>query len=302
MQRGRSPATMNSLLEDAPRNRDRLRRRSRQPGQEDGRDPLVGKGWFNLACAGTARLPARCTCSATPRRAASRPTARPLKHADARAADRDAEGDHNGGLLRRRPRVDRGRDRGCGRTDSGQGWFQYPSADIVAAPDSKGILEAIRGPPNRRALPEPPPRRLPEPPAPLSGVDTSAGATCRPSNGPSWSRSARPRRSCTRRHRPDRHRPDRDRLGADTAVRRRVGRSVDETGGQIARPAPRRRRSLGEQREACGRREVLQSGRVQPRSARRACGPGLPARRRRSRIPAPDSTGRCASQSAAGAA
>jgi hypothetical protein len=117
------------------------------------------KGWFNLACAGTAPFKMHMlrhtragsvTPDGTPRN-----TTLPQRTAMLKAITADYCGD------------------GRGWTGDGtklwwadaQGWFQHPTADIIAAPDSKGI-EAIWGPSGALCLNSP--RRLPEPPAPLT--------------------------------------------------------------------------------------------------------------------------------------
>jgi hypothetical protein len=117
------------------------------------------KGWFNLACAGTAPFKMHMlrhtkAGSVTPD-GTPRSTTLPQRTAMLKAITADYCGD------------------GRGWTGDGtklwwadaQGWFQYPSADITTAPDSKGI-EAIWGPNGALCLNEP--RRLPEPPAPLT--------------------------------------------------------------------------------------------------------------------------------------
>jgi len=116
-------------------------------------------GWFNLACAGTApykmhMLRHTKAGSITPD-GTDRTTTIPQRTAMLKAITADYCGDGRGWT---------GDGTKLYWTDA-RGWFQYPSANIVAEPDSKGI-EAIWGPNGALCLNTP--RRLPEPPAPLS--------------------------------------------------------------------------------------------------------------------------------------
>jgi hypothetical protein len=122
-------------------------------------DISADKGWFNLACAGTAPFKMHMlrhtkagsiTPDGTPRI-----TTLPQRTAMLKAITADYCGDGRGWT---------GDGTKLYWTDA-RGWFQWPSANIVGEPDSKGI-EAIWGPNGALCLNTP--RRLPEPPAPLS--------------------------------------------------------------------------------------------------------------------------------------
>ncbi|HEY7371953.1 MAG TPA: ADYC domain-containing protein [Polyangia bacterium] len=117
------------------------------------------KGWFNLACAGTAPYKMHMlrhteagsiTPDGTPRN-----TTLPQRTAMLKAITADYCGDGRGWTGDGTPLY----------WADAQGFYQWPSANILGEPDSRGI-EAIWGPTGALCLNTP--RRKPDPPAPLS--------------------------------------------------------------------------------------------------------------------------------------